>query len=465
MKSWLKFVWLICMPMIGVAQNPTLKEAVQQEAQPVNVLLVLDASLSMQKEWGNGTKWTTALNVISDVADSVAIYQNVKFGLRLFGHLFDNAEKNCKDTRLELPLGRYNKNRVLNKLKDVKPKGITPIAYSLEKSAGDFSQATEGKNILILITDGEEVCGGDPCKVSIDLQQKGIVLKPYVIGIELSGVAKNMFTCVGELVNTNNGNEFATALKKMVMDAIARTSLQVNLLDAEQLPRETAVPLTFYDSKTQIAKYDFYHTLNAYGNPDTIVISPYFNYDIQVHTIPERWIRNVHLEKDLHNTVETQAAQGQLTFRLQGAVSKSALIDRIKCLVHEKDSVNFVSAQRVNTDVRYLIGKYDLEILTLPPILLKDVAVEPNKKTEISVPAPSIVTISKNTQMYGAIFVKDNETLTKIYDINQTPAQETIALQPGKYRVIYRAKAAKSVNNSLNKDFDVVSGGSLFLKL
>lgn len=464
MKSWLKFVWLVWIPTLSVAQNATLKDAVQQEAQPVNVLLVLDASLSMQKEWGNGSKWQTALSVISDVADSVSAYPNVKFGLRLFGHLFENAEKNCKDTRLELPLSRYNKTRVLNKLRDVRPKGITPIAYSLEKSAGDFS-GTEGKNILILITDGEEVCGGDPCKVSVDLQQKGIVLKPYVIGLELNGVAKNMFTCVGELVNTNNGNEFAAALKKMVMEAISRTSLQVNLLDAEQLPRETSIPLTFYDSKTQIAKYDFYHTLNAYGNPDTIVLSPYFNYDIQVHTIPERWIKNVHLEKNLHNIVEVSTPQGQLSLKLQGAVSKSALIDRIKCLVHEKDSVNFVSAQRVNTDGKYLTGKYDLEILTLPPILLKDILIEPNKKTEVSVPAPSIVTISKNTQMYGAIFVKDNETLSKVYDINQTPAQETIALQPGKYRVIYRAKAAKSINNSLNKDFDVVSGGSLFLKL
>lgn len=457
MKSWLKMVWVFFVPVISVAQEQTV--------QSVNVLIVLDASLSMQKEWGHGTKWQVALGVISDVADSISRYPNVNFGLRLFGHLYDNSEKNCHDSRLVLPLGKYGKTKVLNKLKEVKPRGITPIAYSLEKSADDFNQVPNGRNILILITDGEEVCEGKPCQVSLTLQQRGILLKPYVIGLALTGIARNSFECVGELVNTGNSSEFASALNDMIMDAIARTTLQVNLLDAAQKPLETAVPLTFYDANTQIAKYDFYHTLNAYGNPDTISLSPYFDYDIQVHTVPERWIRGVHLEKDVHNIVSVPAAQGQLSFKLQGVVSKSALIDRIKCLVYEKDSTDFVAVQRLNTDGKYLTGKYDLEILTLPPTYLKSVAVEPNKMTEIAIPAPSIVTLSKNSPVYGAIFMKKGEELMKIYDLAQTAGQETIALQPGKYRILYRAKLAKSINNSTNKDFEVNSGGSLFLKL
>src|SRR5690606_26909979 len=106
--------------------------------------------------------------------------------LRLFGHLYNDSEKNCRDSRLELALGRHSKSRVLNKLKAVRPRGITPIAYSIEKSVNDFNQATSGRNILILITDGEEACGGDPCKVARELQQRGIILKPFVIGIALS---------------------------------------------------------------------------------------------------------------------------------------------------------------------------------------------------------------------------------------------------------------------------------------
>lgn len=452
-----KFLWLLFVPIVSFAQ--------EKEVSPINILLVLDASLSMEKEWGSGSKWQIAMQVVSDVADSIALSPNVNYGLRMFGHLYANEEHNCKDSRLELPLGRYNKAKVMAKLKTTRPRGITPIAYSIEKAVNDFSQAPAGKNILILVTDGEEACGGDPCKASWELQQKGIILKPYVIGLALSGVAENRFKCIGELVNTDSGEEFAQTLKKMVVEAISRTTVQVNLLDAEQLPRETAVPITFYDRETGLSKYDFYHTLNAYGNPDTFTVSPHFEYDIQVHTTPERWIKNVHLEKDIHNVISTPAAQGSILFKLQGVVSKSALIDRIKCLVHEKEALDFIAVQRVNTEIKYLTGKYDLEILTLPPISLKNVVVEPNKVTEIAVPAPSIVTISKTSTCYGAIFLKTGEELVKVYDLNQTPAQETIVLQQGKYRAVYRAKMAKSINNSTNKDFEVSSGGSLFLKL
>lgn len=437
----------------------------ENSPQPINILLVLDASLSMQKEWFGGTKWKTATNAIAEITDSVSAFPNVNMGLRLFGHLYNDSEKNCRDSRLELALGRHSKSKVLNKLKSVRPRGITPIAYSIEKSVNDFNQTASGKNILILITDGEEACGGDPCKVARELQQRGIILKPFVIGIALSDIAQQSFSCIGELLNTNDGDEFAAALKKMVMNAISRTTVQVNLLDATGKPLETAVPMTFYDIQTGFAKYDFYHTLNAYGHPDTIAVTPYFDYDIQIHTVPERWIRNVRLKKDEHNTVSVAAAQGKLLFKLQGVVSKSALIDRIKCLVHEKDSVGFVAAQHVNTEAKYLSGKYDLEVLTLPPISLKNVVVEPNKTTEISVPAPSIVTINKTSACFGAIFEVKGEELVKVYDLNQTPMQETIALQPGKYRTVYRAKMAKSINNSMNKDFEVTSGGSLYLKL
>ena len=37
---------------------------------------------------------------------------------------------------------------------------------------------------MILITDGIEECGGDHA-ISIALQKKGIVLKPFVIGVGL----------------------------------------------------------------------------------------------------------------------------------------------------------------------------------------------------------------------------------------------------------------------------------------
>jgi hypothetical protein len=42
---------------------------------------------------------------------------------------------------------------------------------------------------------------------------------------------------------------------------------------------------------------------------------------------------------------------------------------------------------------------------------------------------------------------------------------ENIALQPGKYRVVYRAKFSRSIHTSVDKEIEITSGGSVSLKL
>jgi Ca-activated chloride channel family protein len=74
--------------------------------------------------------------------------------------------------------------------------GTTPIARSLEKAAGDFPDLT-ARNVIILITDGIEACDEDPCAVSRALQAKGIVLKPFVIGIGIEEANQYSLKCVG----------------------------------------------------------------------------------------------------------------------------------------------------------------------------------------------------------------------------------------------------------------------------
>ena len=84
-------------------------------------------------------------------------------------------------------------------LKSLKPKGTTPIASTLEKAGDDFLKCptNDCRNIIILITDGIEECNGDPCAVSMALQKKGIILKPFVIGIGLDLEFRESFECMG----------------------------------------------------------------------------------------------------------------------------------------------------------------------------------------------------------------------------------------------------------------------------
>ena len=121
--------------------------------------------------------------------------------------------------------------------------------------------------------------------------------------------------------------------------------------------------------------------------------------------------------------------------------------------------------QYFNTTEKFIVGKYDLEILTLPRIKLDKVDVSQSKTTYIEIPQSGGVTIAKPSEGSGAIFLEENNKLVWVCNLNGTLVQETINLQPGKYRVEYRPKNAKESIYTIEKRFKIESGISTQVKL
>ncbi|HWB64521.1 MAG TPA: VWA domain-containing protein [Chitinophagales bacterium] len=428
------------------------------------ILFVLDASLSMQSHWEGGTKWGTATNALAQIADSLSHIPNVEMGLRVLGDLYPEPDRNCRDTRLAVRIDTNGVKQIKKELEGIHPKGITPLVYAIERAPEDFG-SKPGKNVLIVITDGEDACDRDPCSVQQMLQEHNILLRPFIIGMSLQSTVADGMNCMGKLYNTNSAEEFTTTLKNIVTQSVSRTTLQVNLNDINGKPTETNVNMTFYNLETGAADYNFYHTLNARGLPDTLIIAPAAGYRLQVYTIPPVVADNIHLKKFQHNIINVKAPQGYLNFVLQGNASRAAAIGHIKCLVHLPGQTETINVQDINTLEKYLAGSYDLEITTLPRIELKDIKVGQSKTTDIKVPAPGILTINKNFEVYGAIFIVEKGEMKKIYDLVLKDRQETLALQPGNYRIVYRAKNSRTIHTTVDKEFQITSGGSLSLKL
>ncbi len=429
------------------------------------ILFLVDASLSMKNEWKGGSKWEVAKAALQQIADSIALVPNCETGMRVFGHLYPEPDKNCHDSRLEVRIDSSNTRSIKKKLEEIRPKGITPLVYSLEKSVNDFA-GIPAKNVIIVITDGEDACNRDPCSVALLLQKNNITLRPYIIGMALQGKNIDEMQCMGKLYNTNSAEEFYRTLLDVVAESVAKTSLQINLNDQNGKPNETNVNMTLYDLETGLPKYNFYHTLNQRGLPDTLIVSPSLQYRLQVHTIPPLFADSIILRKNQHNVITMSAPQGLLNFTLQGnIISKSAAMARIKCLVHKPGKSATLNVQEVATAEKYLCGTYDLEILTLPRTIVKGVKIEQSKTTEVQIPTPGILTINKSFEAYGGIFIEEKDGMMKIFELHLKEKQETIALQPGKYRLVYRSKNARTIHTSVDKEFEVVSGGSLSLKL
>ena len=147
------------------------------------ILFVFDASYSMTAQWESDAKINIARRILISMIDSLQHIDNVQMALRVYGHQSPVPPQDCGDTKLEVPFEKNNAAIIRQRLRFITPKGTTPIANSLAACADDFPPCPDCRNIIILITDGMEECHGDPCAVSEDLQRRGIILKPFIIGI------------------------------------------------------------------------------------------------------------------------------------------------------------------------------------------------------------------------------------------------------------------------------------------
>ncbi|MDP4282556.1 MAG: hypothetical protein Q8867_10470, partial [Bacteroidota bacterium] len=335
------------------------------------------------------------------------------------------------------------------------------IAYSLQQSVNDFPPMDNCRNIIVLITDGLEECGGDPCLVSHELQKQGIVLKPFIIGIGKN--FKESFDCVGTYFDATSEKEFHDALKIVISRVLNPTTAQVNLLDQYGKPTETNVNMTFYDNVSGKIRYNFIHSMNAKGLPDTLDIDPLLTYDIVVHTIPEVRKDSVKLTPGKHTMIGIDAPQGYLAFR----AGDNSTIKFLPCLVRKAGNNSILNVQQFDQVEKYLIGSYDIDILCLPRITLKGVGVQQSYTTYVTIPVPGIAVIQKSTNGYGSLYqVTPDNDLVWLYNLRDTPQQqETLYLQPGNYKVIFRSKYSGKTTFTVDKIFKIDAGQTTNIKL
>jgi Ca-activated chloride channel homolog len=433
----------------------------EQKASPVtNLLFLFDGSGSMNAKWQSAPKIDVAKRLMNELLDSLRYVSNVQLALRVYGHQKPFPPQDCDDTRLEVPFGKGNISTIQRVIKELNPKGTTPIAKSLELCANDFPQA-HGRNIIILITDGIEECGGDPCAATVALQKKGIFLKPFVIGLGLDDALKKSFDCVGRYFDATNEVMFKQALNVVISQALNPTSLQVNLLDLHHNPTETNVNMTFYDQHTGAIRYNFIHTLNARGLPDTLAVDPLSSYRIIVHTIPTVSKDSITLTPGKHTIVGISAPQGYLTFTMKGLIEYK----KLQAIVRKRYEMQTLNVQNFNSTEKYLVGKYDLEVMTLPRTYVEDVDISQSKTTTVEVAQPGIASFIYTAPGYGSIYTEDKGELRWIYNLDTYSSKETVVLQPGKYRVVFRPKTAKESIYSISKSFEIISGTSVAIQM
>lgn len=410
----------------------------QEETEKTNILFVLDASFSMRKTWETKSKWTIAKETLVNVADSIKtrLGDNVYFGIRAYGHQSMPVKNDCADSQLILPIANNNVATLKSVLEGISPKGITPLAYSLEKTKTDF-KGFKGKNILILITDGAESCEGDPCHIMRILMDNKVILKPFIIGLNIPIESLYDYECIGGTVyNETSQKDFKKNLQRSIAKALTYTSLQVNLLDSKNQATQTNKAMFFYRKKDNKLRYTFYHKFNT-GVSDTLYLEP-AEYRIEVQSIPKVVSEYFMLDAAKHNIVNINVPTGSLKFtNIDSDRQAINLTKPVKYLIKKHGENNYLHQDYFDKEQEYLIGKYDVDILGLPPIQ-KTIEIKDREQKVIEIPAPGFINIKSKFPLHGAIFIKNVESLINIYSLKPNTTHELLALQPGNYKLIFR---------------------------
>lgn len=427
-----------------------------QKKQPVKntrILFVFDASKSMVGKYQNTSRMDGAKNLFYKFIDSLSRDKTYQFALRMYGHRVKYPPGDCKDSELLVPFSANNLAAIKKKVSEAKPTGITPIEHSLTQAANDFKDKTTN-NIVIIITDGIEECGGDPCKARQKLLEKGIVFKPFIIGIGLSPQQIKTFECVGTFFDAESASTLSNISNIIQQQKLNKSTAQVSLLDKNSLPNETNVAITFYDVLTKTYKYNYLHTLNYKERPDTLTLDEYPTYKVIAHTIPPTESQEIKLLSGKHTIIPIDAPQGFLTVtRPEGAYNFN---EKVKCIVRKSNDMATLHVQQLNNTEKYIVGNYDLEILTLPRILIPQNTIEQSKTKTIQLPNAGMLTVKCLEAGDGSILVKRNGKLEWVCNLS-TQTIQTFNLQPGSYVAVWRAKTLRGSIYTVERKFTITS--------
>jgi Ca-activated chloride channel family protein len=462
-----KLIWQIILSAILVFNGTAAFSQAQNKplGKPENkhitrILFVFDASQSMYGRWQSDMKINIARNILLDVLDSLKNIPDLELALRLYGHQFNFPPQVCEDSKLEVPFAKDNFEKIKTILNSTVPRGTTPIAYSLEQAVNDFTPCEHCRNVIVLITDGIEECDGDVCEASMLLQKNGFVLKPFIIGIGTN--FEKAFNCVGTYFDASSEEKFSSALNVVVSRVLNPTTCQVNLLDANNRPTETNINMTFYDHQTGSIKYNYIHTLNGFGLPDTLNIDPTITYDIMVHTIPPVRVDSIRLISGSHTIIPVNVPQGVLVLKLN---SQNASLKSIKTIVRQQGNPETINVQDLDQPEKYITGTYSVEILSLPRIYQDNIEIMQSHTTTVDIPVPGIAAIQKLVKGHGSLFLEKDGDLELIYNFRDNEQQESLVLMPGNYRAIFRSRYSDRSSATIERTFEVKSGITTNIKL
>lgn len=183
-----------------IAELPTTSTPKPSVCQPgwtptqrPEVMVVIDGSGSMRDGFpGASSRIDAAKQSITQVVQN--LHKDIKTGLVSF--------TDCNETSTPKKYSYAERPELLSRVRAVSPTRGTSLANSIRR-AGNAAKSV-GPATVIVVSDGEDTCGGDPCAAARALKSQKPLLTVNVI--DLSGSRSSVLQCVA---NATGGRVFA----------------------------------------------------------------------------------------------------------------------------------------------------------------------------------------------------------------------------------------------------------------
>lgn len=148
------------------------------------LLFVVDFSNSMGEYLEHKTKVNQVKEMMKRILPEIS--SDTKVGIRVYGHTCGIFAYNaCRSSELLVPLGVNNSSQINSAIAKLRPRGMTPITYSLKQGVNKDLKNQDGIKHIILLTDGGENCDESPCDYAIELMKERRDIKIDVIAFNV----------------------------------------------------------------------------------------------------------------------------------------------------------------------------------------------------------------------------------------------------------------------------------------